>query len=342
MTEPRVEALAAWFRRSARDLPWRRRRTGYRALVSEIMLQQTQVVRVVDSYRQFMHRFPTIKSLAEADEQDVLAAWNGLGYYRRARHLHAAARMIRDEFHGRVPRDAEDLRRLPGVGRYVAGSIASIVFGHRAPIVDGNVARVLARWFARDDSPSDRAFERWAWAEAGRLVDHATDPGAFNEGMMELGATVCTPASPSCDRCPVSKFCLARHQGRQHEIPRPKRRAKQHVLHHHAVVVERRGCVLLVQRPATGLWSGLWQAPTVEAERALAPSVIRKRLSFSITSMLKVTAFDYQTTHRRVTFHVYRGRTRARGGDWRAQTDLPGLAMGNAQRRAIDLGLGRS
>ena len=191
-----VRALCGWFRRKARDLPWRRRRTGYTALVAEAMLQQTQVARVVERYRAFLRRFPSVRVLAEAREQQVLAEWQGMGYYRRARNLHAAAKMIVRDFGGRVPRTADKLRKLRGVGRYTAASIASIVYGERTPLVDGNVQRVLARLDARPGRAQDPKLVKWAWRRAAELVELVDSPGSLNEGLMELGAVVCTPGSP--------------------------------------------------------------------------------------------------------------------------------------------------
>ena len=237
-----VQALCAWFEHAARDLPWRKRkhRTGYGALVAEAMLQQTQVARVVERYPAFMLRFPNARSLANALEQEVLEEWRGMGYYRRARNLHAAAQMIVRNFGGRVPSKASVLRQLPGVGRYTAGAIASIVFGKPEPIVDGNVMRVLARLYAKEGANGDAA--AWTWETADRLVKLAQrsgTPGVFNEAMMELGATVCTPGRPKCETCPLQRFCAARARGLQDEFPIARKRAKPQAWVHHALVVRR-------------------------------------------------------------------------------------------------------
>jgi A/G-specific adenine glycosylase len=330
-----IDPLCAWFDDAARDLPWRRRRNGYRALVAEAMLQQTQVARVVGRYESFLRAFPNVRALAEADEQAVLAAWQGLGYYRRARSLHAAAQVIVDRHRGRVPRTASVLRELPGVGAYTAGSIASIVYGEAAPIVDGNVARVLARWFGSERAPDGGEGRRWTWGEARRLVEMAERPGVFNEAMMELGATVCTPRSPSCAECPVARGCEARRAGRQDELPVPKSPPRRTEVHHHAVVIERAGRVLLERRPAEGLWASMWQVPTVEAERRLGPQQVEGRLGFRLSATARVEAFVYQTTHRRITFHVFSARSRRRLGTWRRPDDLGDLPMSNAMRRVL-------
>ncbi|MCA9294882.1 MAG: A/G-specific adenine glycosylase, partial [Phycisphaerales bacterium] len=221
----RALAIEDWFRANARDLPWRAARSAYAGLVSESMLQQTQVARVVERFTQFMARFPTVHDLAAADEQEVLAIWQGLGYYRRARHLHQAAKAIVEEHDGVIPADINALRALPGVGRYTAGAIASIIYHRPEPIVDGNVYRVLARLDAQNKPASDAEAQRWGWSRASELVQLARDPGAFNEGMMELGATICTPRAPACSDCPVRAGCRAHADGRADVIPPPKQRA---------------------------------------------------------------------------------------------------------------------
>ncbi len=330
-----TRALETWFRKNSRDLPWRRRRDGYTALVAEAMLQQTQVARVLERYEAFLARFPDVGTLARADEQEVLAAWQGLGYYRRARHLHAAARVIVSDFGGRVPETVEHLGRLPGVGRYTAGAIASIVYGHAAPIVDGNVRRVLARLDA-DGAPSrDRATVRRAWARAEALAREASDPGVFNEALMELGATVCTPRAPRCDACPLAAECRARALGRQEKIPPANTATPRKTVHYHTLVIRRGDAVLFEQRPAGGLWARMWQTPTVEAARRLPAREIESRLPFAVTALARRAGFDHVTTHRRVRFHVFTAGTRRRRGVWRGPDELADLPMSNAQRKVL-------
>jgi A/G-specific adenine glycosylase len=332
---PRTIACAVerWFHAHARDLPWRHDRDGYRALVSEAMLQQTQVARVIESFGEFLGRFPTVRTLAEADEQDVLAAWKGLGYYRRARHLHAAAKAIMNHHDGEVPMTAEELVALPGVGRYTAGSVASIVFGEAAPIVDGNVRRVLARLGAVDLDGA--ALERWCWEQAAVLVASADGPGAFNEGLMELGATVCTPRRPACDRCPLASHCRAAADGRQTEVPRPKKAANRRTIHHHCVLIARGDRVLLEQRSSSGLWAGMWQPPTVESEEPLEPDHVQSGLAFSARNVERIARFTHITTHREVRFHVHLATTRIRRGEWRPVTELDRTPMSNAHRKVM-------
>ncbi len=340
-----VTALCGWFEREKRDLPWRRRRTGYTALVAEAMLQQTQVARVSEYFNKFIRRFPTVKALAAADEQEVLALWQGLGYYRRARNLHAAAKIIAKQHGGRVPRKADVLRQLPGVGPYTANAIASIVYQQSEPVVDGNVRRVLARWHGHDLTVNE------SWARAGELVKPSEHPGLFNEALMELGAVVCTPRAPRCPSCPVGELCQARRRGVEGRVPAPKPGIRRKVVHHHAVVVGRNGKVLLEKRPDNGLWSSMWQVPTIEADRALRPAELRRRLAVTVVGMRKAGTFEHATTHRLITFHVYAalargGATKRRSDEatkgsrkriWRRCDDVADLPMSNAQKRVLDV-----
>ena len=325
-------------------------RTGYAALVAETMLQQTQVSRVIERYQCFVREFPNVASLASASEQEVLALWQGLGYYRRARNLHAAAKMIMRDFIGMVPRNAHDLMRLPGVGRYTAGAVASIVFGQPEPIVDGNVERVLARLFAgsRASPRCHSAFEREsrerAWSLAHELVIQADRPGVFNEALMELGATVCLPqpATPRCQACPLSRWCEARQAGVQQTIPSPRIRRAPRTAHHHAVVITRPGGrhILLEQRPDDGMWAGLWQAPTVEAARPVDVDQIAHGLPpDAIATLRRCGEFVHKTTHRLIRFHVYRAVSRSRRGPWLAFAALQRLPMSSAQRRVLAMAL---
>lgn len=341
--------LERWIDRPgiARDLPWRTGRAGerdaYLALVSETMLQQTQVSRVRERYPRFIERFPTIQALAAADEHDVLAEWSGMGYYRRARNLHAAAKLIVAEHGGRVPQTAAALARLPGIGRYTAGAIASIAFGEPAPIVDGNVARVLLRIHGRPGASDDQRIGRWLWEQAGALSAAAERPGVLNESLMELGATVCVPApsAPRCDRCPVSGVCAARAAGTQLEIPRPRVRSRQRRLYCGSVVVRREdGCVLVEQRGPMGMWAGLWQAPTVESMDAAVTAAEAARLvGLPARRLRPESSFEHQTTHRRVEFRVWRAEADTRfvppRGVWMTAGRIERLGLSRPQRRIL-------
>ncbi len=259
--------LLAWYARSRRDLPWRRTRDPYSVWLSEVMLQQTRVETVIPYYERFLARWPTVHALAEAPESDVLAAWSGLGYYRRARMLHEGARAIAAA--RAFPATAQDLGRVKGIGRYTAGAVASIAFGEAAPLVDGNVARVLARVFAMgDDVKSARGTAR-LWALATALV-HGEDPGAWNQALMELGATVCAPREPRCLLCPIHAECTGRARGLERELPRAAPKAKPRVQARWAVVATRAdeggGAVLLARRARDARFGGLWEPPSIDRE----------------------------------------------------------------------------
>lgn len=254
--------LVAWYDRGHRDLPWRLDRDPYRILVSEMMLVQTTVAAVVPYFGRFLERFPDLASLAAAHEDEVLKAWEGLGYYRRARQLHQAARAIVDRHEGLVPDDPAALRALPGVGRYMAGAILSMAFDRPAAIVEANTRRVLARLAAwpGELSAADSQARLWDLAEA--LVP-ADRPGAFNQAMMELGATVCVPRGPTCLICPIASQCLARAGGLQDSLPRVAPRPSPTVVEEVCAVVERAGRWLMVRRAPGGLWEGFWEFPTL-------------------------------------------------------------------------------
>ncbi len=307
-----AEAIAGWFDRNARQLPWRSedpalgRRDAYRSLVSELMLQQTQVSRVLEKFEPFLARFPSVQTLAEADEQEVLAAWSGLGYYRRARLLHAAARDIVERHGGEVPDAPEHLLSITGIGKYTAGAIASIVFDRPEPIVDGNVSRVLMRLRADERPVADSEVTKENWADATKLAAAAKSPAKTNEGIMELGAIVCTPKAPRCDECPVRAFCRSAELGIQLRVPAPKAAAKRSVVHHTSVIVRTEGGRFLIERrSATGLWASMWQAPAAEsASSSPRPSAILRRLGISSKSR-KIEGFTHITSHREVRFRVY-------------------------------------
>ena len=330
-----AHALEQWFPGAARSLPWRRERSGYRALVSELMLQQTQVARVVGAFDRFMERFPTAAALAGAPEGEVLAAWQGLGYYRRARLLQAAARAVVERHGGEVPRSERELRALPGIGRYTAGAIASIAFGERVPIVDGNVLRVLSRIAGAPARVADAASERWAWEQSARLVAASSSPAVLNEGLMELGATVCTPAAPRCGGCPAEGACAARRDGTQAAIPAPRISAPRRVERWTSLVWADGQSVALERRPDRGMWAGMHQPPTVPTPPAgVAPPWP--------VAVREVGAFTHVTTHRTIEFTVAvpdgGGAVPADAGWIRAALGgLDAYALSNAAWRTLEV-----
>jgi len=252
--------LLAWFARHGRDLPWRRTRDPYAIWVSEVMLQQTQVATVIPYFERFLHAFPTLRDLAAAEEQEVLKLWEGLGYYRRARDLHRAARLLAASHNGQIPDDADVFRALPGVGRYTAGAVLSQAFDRRLPILEANSLRVLCRLLGLRHDPRSGQAQRQLWRAAEDLLP-ARAAGQFNQALMELGALVCTLRSPGCAACPLTDVCAARVLNLQQEIPAKPTAPSTVAVREAAVVVRRKARVLLVQRPAQGRWAGMWEFP---------------------------------------------------------------------------------
>jgi A/G-specific adenine glycosylase len=253
--------LLAWYDRHGRDLPWRRTRDPYPVWLSEVMLQQTRVATAEPYYHAFLERFPTLAALARARPARVLAAWAGLGYYRRARHFHDAARTVVREHHGRVPDDPEAFRRLPGVGRYTTGAVLSICFDRPLAVLDGNVARVLSRFFALPGSIREPRAAARLWALADSLVPMRR-PGDWNQAMMELGATICVPLAPRCGECPIRTRCRALALGRVAEFPAVAARRAPEAVRRAVALIGHRGRVLMERRTGA-LLAGLWEPPGV-------------------------------------------------------------------------------
>lgn len=310
--------LLAWYDAGHRDLPWRfpqRAADPYRVWVAEVLLQQTQVRAAVPYYRRFVARFPSLEALAAAREDEVLALWSGLGYYARGRNLHAAARQALAR-HGALPASLEALRALPGFGPYTAGAVASIAFAIPAAAVDGNVARVLARLFLVDGEPAGAPFRRRIDALAGALVDPVR-PGDLNQALMELGATVCGKPTPACARCPVAGLCAARAEGREREVPQPRRRPGRLAVTVACALVERGGALLFVRRPAEGLFGGLWSPPSAEVAPQADPGpalrrAVRESHGISLRVGAEVAACQRTLTHRDLTLRAFRCEARGR------------------------------
>jgi len=261
--------LGTWYDKHARDLPWRRNRDPYAVWLSEIMLQQTQVATVRPYFEQFLARFPTLEALARADEQEVLRLWEGLGYYRRARQLHQAAKVLLADHNAQFPRDIAVVRRLPGIGRYTAGAILSIAFDARQPILEANTVRLFSRLLAYRDDPASTAGQRLLWTMAETVLP-ARRAGRFNQALMELGSQVCLARAPRCQQCPVASLCRANLQQLQAVVPCPKKKPPIEAVRQATVIVRRGGRVLLVQNPDGARWAGLWDFPrsTVRGEHS--------------------------------------------------------------------------
>ena len=310
------DKLLAWHRTAGRQLPWRGVRDPYRVLVSEMMLVQTTVAAVIPYYARFLGRFPTIEALAAADEADVLKAWEGLGYYRRARQLQAAARAVVERHGGTFPADPAAVRELPGVGRYIAGAILSFAFDRPAPIVEANTQRVLARWLAWPEDLTTARSQARLWDAAARLVP---DEGAgdFNQAFMDLGATVCVPRAPLCLACPVAALCRARREGLQDRLPVAKARKPPKEVAEAAALIRRGDEYLMFQRGPGRLWEHFWEFPTVHRGGAdpagrslgaeLEPHPAFERLTGLTLDLGPVaTTVQFGVTTHRVALEVYR------------------------------------
>jgi A/G-specific adenine glycosylase len=328
--------LLTWFARHQRELPWRKTADPYAIWISEVMLQQTQVATVIPYYRRFLERFPTVRALAKAQLPDVLGLWKGLGYYSRARNLHRAAQQLAAEHGGALPSTAEALHELPGFGRYTAGAVASIAFGEEAPLVDGNVARVLSRLYAVEGAPGEKAREAKLWALAGELVK-GPKPGDLNQALMELGATVCLPKAPLCLLCPVSSECTALKEGRVDQLPAARFRAPRKALELSLGVCRKGQKVLLARRPDGGLFGGLWElpsAPSTDALTALLDAPVGERLAI----------VERTLTHRDLTLHLYEVKSRATlkrlegypECRWVTQGDVEPLGVSAAMQAALE------
>lgn len=292
-----TSSIEAWFDENQRSLPWRSTYEPYQVWISEVMLQQTRMDVVLPYFVRFIEHFPNIRALAAADEDEVLAVWSGLGYYRRARMLHAAARFLVDSRNGTLPVEVDDLRTIPGIGRYTAGAISSIAFNAREPIVDGNVTRLLARIDGFECAIGTSRLDRQLWSMAERLVTNAASARSFNQGMMELAATICTPRNPSCDRCPVQDLCTAHRAGAETSFPRIRAAKPVRTMTVDLYVVRRSDGSLLLRREQGALMRGMYHLPQRGA--LFPPSKL------SLNAQKPLGKFRHTVTDRRITFVVF-------------------------------------
>jgi A/G-specific adenine glycosylase len=340
--------LLAWFRRHRRDLPWRHDRDPYRIWVSEVMLQQTQAATVVRFFERFVRRFPSLAALAAADEQEVLRLWEGLGYYRRARDLHRAARHLADHHQAQVPDDPAVLRALPGVGRYILGAVLSQAFDRRLPILEANSERVLCRLFGLADDPRRGPARRRLWQAAEDLLPKSL-VGDFNQALMELGALVCTPAAPRCGACPLAADCVACRRGLQEALPARALPLPSVEVREVAVVVRRRGRVFLVQRPEQGRWAGMWEFPHGPLAKSETHDRAAMRLLTELTGLHarlgpELLTVRHAVTRFRITMVCFEATLRAgrfrsafyRQGRWVEAEGLANYPVSVPQRRIAE------
>ncbi len=342
-----------WYKDHKRDLPWRHTQNPYFIWVAEVMLQQTRVETVIPYYHHFLEQFPTVEVLAGASLQDVLKVWENMGYYGRARHLQAAAREIVNEKGGAIPRTWDELMRLPGIGVYTAGAILSFAFAERVPAVDGNVRRVLCRLFLIQE-PLDRAqTERHIFELAASLVPEK-NPGAFNQGLMDIGAAICSSRSPSCSSCPLGRLCLAFAEGVQADLPvRRRPRPPPHKEMTAGIIYDRRGRVLIVERPPSGLLGGLWKFPGGEKRPGeTTPKALRRTIKeetgLKVLVREPIAKIEHRYTHFRMTLLAHRcsprnansGRPISQRIQWVDPRALRKLPFSRADQKIIaDLGL---
>ncbi len=306
--------LIGWFEQEMRDLPWRKDQDPYKIWVSEIMLQQTRVDTVIPYFNRFMEQFPTIEALSEAEEEKVLKAWEGLGYYSRARNLHSAVKEVHEKYDGRVPDTPKEISALKGVGPYTAGAILSQAYGIPEPAVDGNVMRVLSRILLIEDDIA-KASSRKVFEQAVRELISHENPSYFNQALMELGAMVCTPTSPSCLLCPVREHCVAFHEGVQHELPIKTKNKKQREVHLAAAVLkDDTGRTLIHKRADKGLLANLWEFPNVEihlpykTEKEQLREVLKLEFGVDIELGEMIGTIEHVFSHLTWNIRVYEGK----------------------------------
>lgn len=344
-----ADDLLRWYRRNQRDLPWRRRSDPYRVWISEIMLQQTTVATAIPYYHRFLRRFPTLRRLAEAKLSDVLRAWEGLGYYRRARLLHKASRRVAFLLGGRLPRRAAAWRLLPGVGDYTAAAIASICFGEPLPAVDGNVLRVWARLTGCRLDIAKSATRRAARDFLAPIVAR-TRPGDFNQALMELGALICRPRVPTCDRCPIHRHCAAFHTGRPAALPIKSRPGPIPCVEVAVGLIARRGRLLIARRPERAMLGGLWEFPGGKRRpgETLTETVrreVREETGLDVTVGAKRAVIRHDYSHFRLILHAFDchaspGRARPLAADavrWIPFDQLADFPFPRANRRLLEI-----
>ncbi len=336
--------LLAWFRKNARPLPWRADRDPYRIWIGEVMLQQTQVATVIPYFERFLKCYPTLAKLARADEQDVLRHWEGLGYYRRARDLWRAARLLDEQSHTTIPDDPDFVRSLPGFGRYTANAVLSQAYDRQLPILEANSQRVLCRLFGIEQNPKESAVQKQLWQHAESLLPKKA-AGEFNQALMELGALVCTPAKPSCGVCPVARACQAKLRGRQDEIPRRAKSVNVAHIEEVAIIVRKGDRLLLVQRPDEGRWAKMWEVPHQELAWMEPHATAAQRLlaSLGLTGDIggEVAAIRHSVTRFRITMtclQVAHRRGSLRAGSYAASAwvradELGDYPLATPQRR---------
>ncbi len=333
-----AKLLLAWYDRHARSLPWRGIHNAYHTWVSETMLQQTRVETVLSYYQRFIERFPTVEALAASPEDEVLKLWEGLGYYRRARNLHKGARQVAEELGGVMPADVKELLKISGIGEYTAGAIASIAYDRAVPAVDGNVIRVVSRVQGIRENVGIPSVRRQITQAAAELVP-AERPGDFNQAMMDLGATICVPGTPSCEKCPVAALCDAYREGDAEDIPELPRKNPPKVIDYDLCLIFNGGRVLMRQRTETML-QGLWIYPLLEEHHTpkQLPALVKRKLGLPVTEVQPVGEAKHIFTHQVWQMKIYTTHTTAEApSGWRFVTleEMQQLTIPTAVKKAV-------
>ena len=338
-----AKQLLAWYGNVGRDLPWRDTRDPYRIWLSEIMLQQTTVTAVIDYYHRFLEKIPTVEALAAVPLEDVIDLWAGLGYYSRARNLHAAAKMVVHQFKGRFPENVELLQQLPGVGRSTAGAISSLAFDKRAPILDGNVRRVLCRLFALQELPRSTSAEKqlWQWSEQLTPVKQVHD---YTQAIMDLGAMVCLPRKPLCDQCPVVELCQAHKLGLEQKLPLKTEAKKIPTRREITLLIDHHGRYLVRRRMASGFLGGMWEFPTLSLD---ADEIPEKKLSLLLSNFTlggpaeQIGSIQHFYSHFRLQSYAYHKKIEdfpnVSEGDnrWFSLDELHSIALHGAHKKVL-------
>ncbi len=336
--------LLNWYGLAGRELPWRKTRDPYSIWLSEIMLQQTTVAAVIDYYQRFLASFPSVDHLAAAPQEAVIDLWAGLGYYARARNLHAAAKLVVEEYGGHFPRSVAQLQQLPGVGRSTAGAIAALAFDQRAPILDGNVRRILCRLYALQQPPRSASAEKqlWVWAEQLTPQQRVHD---YTQAIMDLGATVCLPRQPRCADCPLQPLCLAHKLGLEQQLPLKKTPKKVPVRHELALLLNWQGRYLVRRRAASGLLGGLWEFPTIALAEGESSE---QKLALLMADLLvsgqaqPIGSITHTYSHFRLELQIYslslddRLTVAESQVDWCNLAQLQHLALHGAHKKALE------
>ena len=332
--------MLKWFDASQRDLPWRNNKTPYRVWISEIMLQQTQVATVIDYYKRFIKRFPTVKKLAAADESEVLTYWEGLGYYRRARQLHAASKIVMEKHGGKFPETFDDVLALPGIGRYTAGAVLSISLDQVHPILEGNTIRLFARLLEMKSDPRSSPNQKVLWEFSQSLLPRKRC-GDFNQSLMELGSEVCHPKNPKCNACPLLNECPTAIKGLQDSVPVAAKKIKYESVNDAVVLIERDGNFLVRQYAASELWAGLWDFPRFrfddaggESQESQLVKLVRSQTGLKVALEKTSLEIKHAVTRYRITLSCFRANDvvgklncKLAGFVWKPESEIVGLPM---------------